>query len=211
MGNPIYVEDPAPITKAVFAGQSYAQTAAFPTRSFRRSTLEAYSYPAEPSRNEHPIRRMLEEEHQFVEPLAVSSLGTNPERAWLQRITSSSNLEDIILGQLNNPNDDFSFDVGRSGTEVVTEENVMHRLRRQLRNSAVRMAQESSLSHETPREQLERIRRTRQDRMRSDTALFHSAFLRWSNSRLADHGGQVGRSDETLPVPNPNSINRDEQ
>ena len=63
----------------------------------------------------------------------------------------------------------------------------MERLRRQLRNSSARVAQEAHLAHRernesTPREQLERMRRARQERMRTDNSAFNSAFYRWSAS-----------------------------
>jgi hypothetical protein len=58
----------------------------------------------------------------------------------------------------------------------------MERLRRQLRNSSARVAQEAHLTHReinesTPREQLERMRRARQE-----NGVFNSAFYRWSAS-----------------------------
>jgi hypothetical protein len=205
MGNPIYLDCQAPSVVKLQPLQSVSGQAE------QNNEIQSIQN----ADNEHPIRRILLNERRVI------SIADDTE-----------DLESMIIRQLRPRS--FSLLFGNTVSDNWQEdslqgsmETVMSRLRRQLRNSTARLAQDVSLIHRNredtrseSRDRLEQIRRTRQDR-RNDSMLFHSAFYRWNMTR-----GELNVSDEDanelqrqrlrhqegedrLRVNNLNRINRD--
>ncbi|KAJ3307397.1 hypothetical protein HDV03_000045 [Kappamyces sp. JEL0829] len=155
--------------------------------------------------NEHPMRAMLEHEvGRQTHPLQTTIPPYPPASA-----ARSGDLEEIIMRQLRPRTFSLLFGQDRfhhqptapsagTASDIQTMETVMNRLRRQLRNSTTRSAQDAALAHRsvrateessresTPREQLERLRGARRERLRGDNLLFHQTHSRWNSFQTSD-------------------------
>ena len=180
MGNPIYRPSNAPVNKKHRMPVSNMRN-----HGFFILMQEQDQVDAEMNTNGHPIR-------EFV------------NRDWMPpRLTNHDpvqDLEEMIIQQLRPRSFSVLFGseaernnaVGLMGQDQGGDmEQIMGQLRRQLRNSSVRMAQDSQLVHRNSsnnrdaRDRLENerlVRRIRSDR-NHDPSLFQSAFQRWNLAR----------------------------
>ena len=178
MGNPINsIQETQLKSKSSFTLQTYAEVASrVASRRNRLSNPQKSDTVYNQINNEHPIRYlMLQEEAQ--------SIPNPPPNTDLDEIHQSRPRTISLL---------FGHDQAQRASvldfraDQQAMETVMERLRRQLRNSSARVAQEAQLAHreradQDPREQLERMRRVRQERLMSDNSVFQSAFYRLNN------------------------------
>ena len=189
MGNPIFV-DKIPATEKAKSIRDEQRTYAS-VAGTRRNQNSDVSITLS---NDHPIRNLLSNHSSRILPTTLEQR----EEPYPESVDA---LEEMIIRQLRPRS--FSLLFGNPVTnevqEVINEQNsmetVMGRLRRQLRSSTARLAQEVALTHRQrndndSRDRLEMdrmMRRVRQER-RSDTILFHSAFYRWNMVRGETNG-----------------------
>jgi hypothetical protein len=205
MGNPIFIEPKEIPYQKVISVSPQHNGHSLPHLNYSQDHSQDHSEGERHeiiNHNEHPVRRFLNRNISRREEIRASNQEID------DTVGHSDDLEDMIIRQLRPRS--FSLLFGNNDSwqqdnlENQSMETVMSRLRRQLRNSTARLAQEVSLTHRNQqrlesvdsRERLEMdrmIRRARQER-RSDNMLFHSAFYRWNMAR-GDETQQHPRED----------------